>query len=246
MPVARAVEAVRAELALGQADGVHHTLQGVELQRVHTDMLAQHLNELGILGAGGVAVFLDVLVVVALQLLDAAAGNELHHVLRGREVEEGTAEQQGRTADAHMHLLGAVVVKHLHVVAQLGATHDAVVAEGHFLALQQSTVGDELHLGHMLPLALVHGHETPRPGGGVLHHAAQIRDLAHVGIAQGHADARVGDGRDIVDVGIVALAHLAAFVVTRLLHVDAFIVGGGKAVVNPQEGADLLLGIWGE
>ena len=68
MPVARAVEAVRAEVALGQTDGVHHALQGVELQRVHTDMLTQHLNELGILGAIRVAVFLDVFVVVALQL----------------------------------------------------------------------------------------------------------------------------------------------------------------------------------
>ena len=241
MPVARAVEAMRAEVALGQTDGLHHAVQGVELQRIHTDMLAQHLDEVGVFGRRRVAILLDVLVVVALHLLHATARDELQDVLRGREVEEGTAEEQGRTADAHVHLLGAVVVEHLHVVAQLRATHDAVVAEGHLLAFEQGTVGDELHLGHMLALALVDGHETPRPGGGVLHHAAQVRDLAHVGIAQGHADARVGDGRDIVEVDVVLLAHLAAFVVARLLHVDAFVVGGREAVVDPQEGAHLLL-----
>ena len=150
-----------AELALRQTDGVHHAIQGVELQRVHSNVLAQHLNEISIFGAFWIAVFVDILVVVALHLLDAAAGDELQHVLRGGEVEEGTTEQQRRTADADMHLLGSVVVKHFHIVAQLGATHDAVVAKRHFLALQQSTVGDKLHLGYMLPLTLIHRHETP-------------------------------------------------------------------------------------
>ena len=160
MPVARAVEAMGAKLTLGQADGTHHALQGIEFQRINADMLAEHLDEVGVLGARRVAVLFDVLVIVALHLLDAAAGDELHHVLRGREVEEGTAEEQGRTADAHVHLLGAVVVEHLHVVAQLRATHDAVVAEGHLLAIQHLMVGDELHLGHMLALALVDWHEA--------------------------------------------------------------------------------------
>ena len=81
MPVARAVEAMRAELALGQADGVHHAFQGVEFQCIHADMLTQHLNEVGILGAGGVAVSLNVLVVVALHLLDATTRDELQNVL---------------------------------------------------------------------------------------------------------------------------------------------------------------------
>ena len=67
MPVARAVEAVRAEVALGQTDGVHHALQGIELQRVHADVFAEHLDEVGILLAVGVAVLFDVLVVVAFQ-----------------------------------------------------------------------------------------------------------------------------------------------------------------------------------
>ena len=40
MPVARAVEAMRAEVALGQANGTYHALQGVEFQRIHADVLA--------------------------------------------------------------------------------------------------------------------------------------------------------------------------------------------------------------
>ena len=39
------------------------------------------------------------------------------------------------------------------------------------------------------------------------------------------------------------LALLAAFVVARLLHIDAFIVGGRIAVVDPKERAHLLLGV---
>ena len=37
------------------------------------------------------------------------------------------------------------------------------------------------------------------------------------------------------------LAHLAAFVVTGFLHIDAFVFGHGIAIINPQEGTNLLL-----
>ena len=88
-----------------------------------------------------------------------------------------------------MHLLGTVFVKHLHIVAQLGATDDTIVAESHFFAFQNLAVGNELHLSHMLTLALVDWHETARPSGRILHHTTHIRYLSHIGISQSHANA---------------------------------------------------------
>ena len=81
MAVAGSVEAVGAEVALRQADGIHYAVQSIEFQRVHTDMLTQHLNEVGVFGCGRVTIFLDVLVVVAFHFLHAAARDELHDVL---------------------------------------------------------------------------------------------------------------------------------------------------------------------
>ena len=150
-----------AKVTLGQADGFHNAFQSVEFQRIDAYMFAQHLHEVGVFLAGRVAILFDVAAVVALHFLDAAARDEFHHIFRGREIEEGAAVEQWRATDAHMHLAGTEVIKHLHIVAQLRAAHDGVVAKSHLLAVQKGAVGDEFHLGHMLPLALVDGHEAP-------------------------------------------------------------------------------------
>jgi hypothetical protein len=46
MPVARAVEAVRAELALGQADGVHHAFHFSVFNKTLFCILAYFIKEI--------------------------------------------------------------------------------------------------------------------------------------------------------------------------------------------------------
>ena len=91
MAVARPVEAVGAEVAFRETDGVHNTFQSIEFQRVHTDTFAQHFHKVGVFLARRVAIPFDIAVVIAFQFLDAAAGDEFHHVFGGREIEEGTS-----------------------------------------------------------------------------------------------------------------------------------------------------------
>ena len=103
---------MRAKVAFGQADGFHHTIQSIEFQCIHSDMLAQHLHKVGIFRCRRVAVFLDVLVVVAFHFLDAASRDEFHDGLGSGEVEELTSIEQGRTADADVYFFCAEVVEH--------------------------------------------------------------------------------------------------------------------------------------
>ena len=90
-----------------------------------------------------------------------------------------------------------------------------------------------------LPQFLILGHETARPGGGIFDKRPQIGQLPRVGIAQGMADARVGNARHEIDIDIVIFGQGGPATVANHLHVDAFVIGGRIAVVDPQKGADL-------
>ena len=89
--VTRAIEAVGAEVAFGQAYCLHHAVQGIEFQRIDTDVLAEHLDEVGIFRCRRVTVIVNVAVVITFQFLNAAARDEFQDILGGREVEEGAA-----------------------------------------------------------------------------------------------------------------------------------------------------------
>ena len=124
-------------------------------------MLSDYLHHLGIFGCGAVHVAVQVLVAVTLQLLNDTARDELHLSLGGREVEELATVKQRRTANADMHLFGATLVHLLHVVAQLRAPHNGIVAKNDTLTFQQVAVGQQLHFGYMLAHILVGRHKTP-------------------------------------------------------------------------------------
>ena len=127
-----------ADALLGHADGLADIFHGVEFQGIHTHVLANHLDHAVVFGCIGGLVGAEFLWSEsvggdALQLFDDAAGDELTVGLGLGEVEEGAAVDQRGAGDADVDLLGAVVVEHLHVVAQLGAADDGVVAEDHLL-----------------------------------------------------------------------------------------------------------------
>ena len=83
-------------------------------------------------------------------LLDEPAADELQRGAGLGEVDELAGIHQGRAADAHVHLLGPVLVEVADVVAQLGAADYGVVAEDGTVVVEDGAVGDELHLGHQI------------------------------------------------------------------------------------------------
>ena len=140
-----------------------------------------------------------------------------------------------------MDLLGAIFEEHAHIVAQLCASDDGIVAEDHPLAVEQRTVWNEFHFGHEITPALVARCEASGPGGCVLEHSALIRDAMSLGIAQCHAHAGVGNAAYAVGLHLILLAEDSAVSFPHFLHVDAIVVGSGESVVDPEEGAYLLM-----
>ena len=138
-----------------------------------------------------------------------------------------------------MYLLGTVVEELLHVVAQLRATHDGVVAEHHTLVFQQGGVGDELHLRHKVATALVAGRKRAGPCGRVLQHGTLVGYSTALGIAQGHTHARVGNAAHQVGLDIVLLAHHLSVALAYHLRVDALVARCRESIVDPEERADL-------
>ena len=73
-----------------------------------------------------------------------------------------------------MNLTGTTLEEGAYVVAQLGASHDGVVAEYDAFAVQYGPVGDEFHLGHEVASTLVAGSEAAWPGRGIFQHGTLI------------------------------------------------------------------------
>ena len=218
---------MRTELALGQADALDQRLQRVEAQGGEAETLAHDFHHAVVLGRAGRGILIKVLVLIALQLLDDAARYQLQRTLGSGEADEGAGIDERRTGDADVHLLGAVLVEHLHVVAKLRAAHDGVVAEKQTLALKHGAVGDELHLGHEAAHLLTAGGKATGPGGSVFGNGAVIRDTLAFGIAQGHAHARVGDAAGAIHFGRISLTHFHSTGETHFLDVAAFVAGRG-------------------
>lgn len=238
--VAATVEAVGAYLALGQPDALHQRFDLGKLQRGEAQAARYLVDHAPILGRAGGGIAVEVAVFVALKVLDDAAGDEFHVAFRCREAYEGASVHQRWARYAHVYLLGAGLEERAHVVAKLRAAHDGVVAEHHALVFQEGLVGDELHAGHEVAVRLVAGGEASRPRGRVFQHGAAIGNAVALGIAHGHAHARVGDAAHKVGLGAVFLSHHAAVALARLLHVDALVGAGGKAIVHPEKRAHLL------
>ena len=124
-----------AKLALRHADGVHKILQTGELQRRQSQALGNLCHHPLILRRIGLCILFEVLRIVALKVLDDAACDQFHITLRRGEADKRTAIHQRRTGDTAMHLLGAILEERPHVILQLGATDDGVIAEDHSLIL---------------------------------------------------------------------------------------------------------------
>src|SRR5574344_930032 len=101
--------------------------------------------------------------VVPFQFADPAAGGEVHFGLGTREIQEAALVKERRTGNPHVDFLGALVVKALRLLAELGAADNRVVAEDEALAADEAGNRDELHLGDQVALLLVRWHERARP-----------------------------------------------------------------------------------
>ena len=144
-----------------------------------------------------------------------------------------------------MHGLGTALIQELNGLPQLGAADDGVIHKQQVLVLDQLVHGNLLHLGDLVPVRLVGRHEAAAPGGGVLDEGPGKGRSAAVGVADGVGRTGVRHTADVVDRVIpagflVVVRHDRAVAVAHLLHVHAFVGGGGISVIAPEEGADLL------
>ena len=62
-----------------------------------------------------------------------------------------------------------------------------------------------------------------------------------VAVAQCHADAGIWYSADDVGFYVVVFAHHLAVTFAYVFYVNTFVVAGGEAVIDPEEGTDLLL-----
>lgn len=83
------VEAVRAELTLGEPDGLDERFEFVEAQRGQSETLTNDFHHALIFRRVGRCVSLQALVALTFQFADDAARDELHVALRRGETDEG-------------------------------------------------------------------------------------------------------------------------------------------------------------
>lgn len=95
--IAAAVEAMGAYLLFGQADGADERFYLVELHAAEFKTLAYLFHHTFVFGRTGCGVLIQILVGIALKILDYTACDEFEIALRGGEADEGTAINQWRT-----------------------------------------------------------------------------------------------------------------------------------------------------
>ena len=139
-----------------------------------------------------------------------------------------------------MNLLGSILEECPHVILQLRAAYDRVIAEHHALVLQDSRVRNQFHLGHQCTTLLITRCKRTGPCRGVFQDGTLIGHPLTVGITQGHTDTRVRHATDAVNLRCVLLTHHLTVTLANSLYVDTVIVRSGESVVHPQERTDLL------
>ena len=234
------VPAVGAQLLLGQADGRHQVVQPLVLERRQVQPAADAVRPWpGISSEPAWAYSVQILVVLAFELLDGLAAGQVQCRNASGEIEELAAVDQRRAGRAHVDLSGAAVEQPLDGVLELGAAHDGVLAEQQPLAVDQLAESGSASSGPPGRASLVLGHEAARPGRRVLDERPAVGNSRFVGIPDGMADARIGNAGHEVDLDVVAARQGGAAAVADVLHIDALVLGGRIAVVDPQERADL-------
>ena len=205
MTIAAAIEAVGADPTLRKTDTLNQILQFGELQCGESQALGNLCHHTLIFRRIGLCILLEILLVVALEILDDTTGNQLHITLGRGEADERTAIDQRRTRDAAVNLLGTILEKGSHVILQLGTTYDGVVAEHHALILQQSRVWNQLHLCHQSTALLISRCERAGPCGSVLGNCSYIGTFVTLSITYSHTQTAVGNTAGAIDLDIIAL-----------------------------------------
>ena len=213
-----------ADAALGQTDGFNHHLHLVELQTGQSKALSYLLHHTLILWRIGLCILIELCILVALEVFYHLTCDKLHRTLLRGEAHKRTTIYKWRTRDTSMYLLGSIVEEHLHIVLELSAAHDRVVAEHHTLAVKQGLVRYELHLCHQTATALTAWSKAAWPCWCVFHHGTLVWNLMTCSIAQRHANTRIWNTAHAVALCIIILAYKLAIILTHRLYIDAIIV----------------------
>jgi len=122
-----------------QSDGFDQVRQVLILQGCHTQTLPDLINH-GIIPAGAGCRILSRYSSL-LQLVNCQTSGEVQCGPGGGEVQKFTGKDKSRTGRPDMDLFGATLEKVLHIIFQLGSSHDRVVANTILLPAMSSFTG---------------------------------------------------------------------------------------------------------
>jgi hypothetical protein len=127
-PLPLSIPTIGANLARIYSNGFDEPIQGLIFQGGKVENLTDTLTHFLASLRGSVAVFVQMLkALLAFQLHNHTAGNELHFRGASREVQVFAAIHNGWTSRADVNFLGSVFIEEFHCFPQLSATHDAIV-----------------------------------------------------------------------------------------------------------------------
>ena len=229
-------------LALRQTDSFHELLDGIELQCSQSKLVGNLIHHSLIFRRTCGSILLQILVGIALKLLDDSAGNQLHITLGRSKVDERTAINQWRTSDTHVTLLQtSLIEEHLHIVAKLGTAHDTVIAEQHTLTLQHSLVRNQLHLGYQRAHALVARCKASRPGRSIFGNTTLIRHALTGSISHRHTCTRIRNTAAAIYLYIICLGKIEAIGKASFLYILALVGRSWESIIYPEERTNLHL-----
>ena len=175
-----------ADLAFRKSYCIDYILKRTEPQGRQSETAAYFLHHLFVFRRIRLAIRFKVCVVVSLKIGDHAASDKFHLTLGGREIEILAGIYQRRTCYSHVHSLDSGIEQILHVVTQLCAANNRIIAENDFPVFQQRFVGDQFHLGHKLTALLSGGGEASGPGRRIFGDTAQIWHTLALRVAKSH------------------------------------------------------------
>lgn len=100
---------MRTYLTFRQAYGFYQVFQRVELQGGEVQAFGYRIHHTLVFRRPRLRVFLQVLVLIPLELLDQPTRNQLHIAFRRRKIDERATVNQRRASDTHVHLFGSIV-----------------------------------------------------------------------------------------------------------------------------------------
>ena len=138
---AAAIETMSADFALRQPDSLDQHFHRIEFQGSQPETFLYDIDHPVVFRSTHSGILVQIFAVIAFQFLYYAACDKLHCTLGRSKADKFTRVDQRRTSYADVHLFRSVIIKDLHIVAQLGAAHNRIITESRRLPSSSARLG---------------------------------------------------------------------------------------------------------